>query len=126
MSAKTPAEQQLEFLKKFRDQQRSGKLKPGPEGLAALAVTPTGLQSPKKRRRGHGLPLGRQAWQRLRLEGVKSGRLKWNRALGDWAVELLLNMPPEMAAWSAQTKQELFAKIQEWSAGMGLNSSYPQ
>jgi hypothetical protein len=129
MTVKTSAEQQLEFLKKLKEQQQSGKLKPRPP----VAVAPSSGQAAQgsvsltkavvrraKKRRSPGLPLGLEAWKRLRDEGIKSGKIKLNKALGDWAVELLLNMPSGLEALSSTSKKELFAQIQEWSVSRGL------
>jgi hypothetical protein len=123
MSSKTPAEQQLEFLKKLKEQQKSGKLNPG----AALLVQRRDgsasstsfrltkqLKPESKKKRSPALPLSSDAWKRLRDEAIKNGKLRLNKGLGDWAVELLLGMPAEMATLSPELKKELFLKIQDW------------
>ena len=116
MNAKTPAEQQLEFLKKLKEQQQHAKPPARRSSLAEpenkkAAYGELGPSKKKKPRKGAALPLSREAWARLRDEGVKTGILKLNQDLGDWAVELLLSLPLELRTLSPDARQALFSKL---------------
>ena len=95
MSTKTAAELQLEFLKKLKEQQKSAPSRPRPDGSTVPKSPEKSLSIRELKRRpssksGRRIPLSEAAWRKLKEEGINTGKLKWNQALGDRAVELLL------------------------------------
>ena len=123
MNAKTAAEQQLEFLKKLKAQQKAAK--PSSRRLksqGSQAGKSMGLNIVPTRKKGQRrIPMSESAWLRLREEGFQGGKLKLNKALGDWAVELLLGVPMAAQSLSSEAKRELFAKIHDWALSRGLD-----
>lgn len=114
MNPKTAAEQQLEVLKKLKEQKGS---KPRLSRSAAPAKAAPGLSlEPLRKRPGRRIPLSEAAWTRLRQEAMLPGKLKINQELGDWVVELLLGLPPELRSLAPEGKQEFFDKVKAWAA----------
>jgi hypothetical protein len=138
VSAKTPAEQQLEFLKRLKEQQKQGRGKGGNAQATAFAKAHTASAEPaqgpasrgagsggaaegmlrlakaRKTRGGRNIPLSAKAWDALREQALKPGVLKLNQDLGDWAVELLLKLPSELRGLPEAAKADLFFKIRTW------------
>lgn len=122
MNPKTPAEQQLEHLKKLKAQQGSRPARP-PRAVAsaAAAAEPGGLKIKVLRKKAQRrIPLSEPGWRQLKEQGIETGLLKLNQGLGDWAVELLLNLPAGLQNLAPEAKQELFAKIKDWAASRGM------
>lgn len=128
MTIKTPAEIQIEFLKKLKAEQKSGKGGRLPK-VNLSAATPTKLDwqlSPfpnrgkRRKTQGYSLSVSKPAWLQLQ-EGLKKSRLslKERRRLGDWAVELILAFP-SVESMNQEMKVELFQRIREWSTSRGL------
>lgn len=97
MSGKTPAELQLEFLKKLKEQQQSAGPKPRPRQASESVSSsqPFSLSASRTKRRAprsgaRKIPLSEASWKLLKEQGIDTGKLKFNQALGDKAVELLL------------------------------------
>ena len=71
MTFKTPAELQLEHLKKLKEQQRLGKAKPRPPQAPESAPKPMVLEldaTPRKRKapaKAQSLKISKAAWKRM-------------------------------------------------------------
>jgi hypothetical protein len=131
MTAKTPAEIQIEFLKKLKAEQKSGKsarqnkvrareLAAVPDPTLQWRLSASRTQKKGRRFQPHHLSVSQAAWQRLQERLKQAGlSLKARRQLGDWAVELLLAFPLADSL-SPEVKSDLFQRIGEWKAARGL------
>ena len=119
MTAKTAAELQLEFLKKLKEQQsglaprkrlqaaaRAGKLSSAVQSLRASRKAPAS--------KARKIPLSGPAWRLLKSQAIDNGRYQVNQSLGDWIVELLLNLPEGFKSLSPVQRAEVFQKVKEW------------
>jgi hypothetical protein len=80
------------------------------------------MEAPKARVKAAGpsLPVSRQNWQRLRARQAEAKEFANRRAMGDWAAELLLALPPQASHLDREAKEELFKRLREWAAARGL------
>jgi hypothetical protein len=143
MTAKTAAQQQLDFLKKLKEQQRSpGAKARAPQqsqttqqdtqtqrltqvrAAASSAGRVGGGQAGRAGARGKSvarrIPLSAKAWSELKTGGLDRGLLKLNQELGDWAVTLLLNMPQGLKTLPESVRAEVFEKVRAWAQERGL------
>jgi hypothetical protein len=138
MTLKTPAELQMEELKRLK---ASAGKRPVPPprrvespvstGPAALRPKSTGILpgaagaggyelSEKKGKPEPALPVSRELYRRLLAKQKESKAFKRKRDMGDWAAELLLGLPFEMHRLSPEAKADFFSKMKEWAATRGL------
>ena len=113
MTIKTAAEQQLDYLKKLKAQQKPKAKKAGPRKA-----------SPKKKKPAqarHSLPINALTWKRLQEAAKADGNLRHTSGVGNWAIEILLNLPPGLRKPPSSGKEELFEKIREWLRAIGIN-----
>ena len=128
MNAKTPAELQLEFLKKLKEQQKAAPAKPRPQARPGAEAAPSETRAMElgaskrraKKNSRRGIPVSENGWRLLREASIAGRKFKLNQALGDWAVELLLGLPFEIQSLSDEAKRELFEKIKSWSGSRGV------
>ena len=135
---RTPAEEQMEELRRLRETVGKRKpVSPAPQRSASpgtahsdrpLNAAPSaGPQSfelseaqPKKKKEGPSLALSKELYRQL-LERQRAQRsFKRRKDLGDWAAELVLALPLDAHKLSADAKGELFKRMQEWAAARGL------
>jgi hypothetical protein len=122
VNSKTPAEQQLDILKRLKAQQKLGRATPrslpvaasAPSSPDAAAAAPRSIRAARKHVAGHRIPLSAKAWESLRRQALSQGTLKLNQDLGDWVVELLLNLPPELRSLPEAAREDLFRKVRTW------------
>jgi hypothetical protein len=115
MNPKTPAELQLEVLKKLKEQRGSKPPRPSRSAAPAKAAGLLSLE-PRRVRSGRRIPLSEAAWSKLKEGALAPGTLKINHELGDWVVELLLGLPSELRSLAPEAKQEFFEKVKAWAA----------
>jgi hypothetical protein len=129
MSFKTPAEQQLEFLKKLKEQ-KDGTKRPAPSAHPAVkkeasaAPAPLSLKpapdSNRRKKPQRALVMSEEVWQRFKKEALESGKYRQGKALGDWAAALLMHLPAGLAEAPADAQRELFEKLSEWCVSRGI------
>ena len=126
MNSKTPAEQQLEYLKKLRDQKKPGRATA--KAATGIGEAQVGQARPRKAagkmRRGRArykLPVSASTWKRLQAAAKSDKNFKPGLALGNWAVELVLNLPPGLRKPPVSGREELFRKIREWLRTIDIN-----
>lgn len=116
MNYKTPAELQMELLRKLKQQQSSSP--PRPPAAAQQDSTPSTLaerrKSPKKRSKTPALPVSRAQWERLRDRFTSGGTFRPGLAWGDFAAEFLLTLPDDPAKMETTLKRELLVLIKNW------------
>jgi hypothetical protein len=126
---KTAAELQLEALRQLKQTQARRKPTPAPTAKAAAPKAPapetaafelSEQGSDPAKRRGPALVLSAQQWKRLRERQREHKEFRRRKDMGDWAAELLLALPPGVAALSLAAKQELFRKMRDWAEARGL------
>jgi phage host-nuclease inhibitor protein Gam len=66
------------------------------------------------------LPVSKETWKRLRARQRESREFKTRKAMGEWAAELLMALPPQASKLNADAKAELFKRIDEWCRARGL------
>jgi hypothetical protein len=126
---KTPAEMQLEALRQLKQTQARRKPTPAPAPKAPTPAAPPatgvsfelseqGAAPPKKK--GPALALSASQWKRLRERQREHKEFRRRKDMGDWAAELLLALPPGVAALSPAAKEELFRKMRDWAEARGL------
>jgi hypothetical protein len=142
---RTAAELQIEALKQLKE--AKARRKPAPLPPVPRAVPP--LQAPKlspavpvnetappsghaafelsegeratpKAKTGPALPLSKDSWRRLRERQRETREFRSRKAMGDWAAELVLAMPPQASKLGPEGKAELFKRIEEWCRARGL------
>lgn len=129
---KTAAELQLEALRQLKQSQARRKPLPPPTPKpTSLPAPPSAPAAPtpfelsdgapvRQKRKGPALDLSAAQWKRLRERQRQHKEFRRRKDMGDWAAELLLALPPGVAALSAAAKQELFRKMREWAEARGL------
>lgn len=135
---RTPAEEQMEELRRLRE--TVTKRKPVAPAKASAAVTPatralppvhgstgSGALSfelaeaqPKKKKEGPSLALSADLYRRVMERQRAQRSFKRRKDLGDWAAELVLALPFDAHKLSPEAKAELFKRMQEWAAARGL------
>ena len=128
MKPSTPAEQQMDELRRLRE--TLSKRKPAPAALpkapvaAAAATSAGGFElaeaAPKKKKEGPSLALSPEIYRKLLERQRQQRSFKRRRDMGDWAAELLLALPFEAHRLSADAKAELFQRMQAWAEARGL------
>lgn len=136
---RTPAEEQMEELRRLRETVTKRKpvaprsaLAPSSPAKAALATVPgstsagaqgfelSEAQPKKKKKDGPSLVLSAELYRSL-LERQRAQRsFKRRKDLGNWAAELVLALPLDAHKLSPEAKAELFKRMQEWAAARGL------
>jgi hypothetical protein len=137
MKPRTPAEQQMEELRRLREtlskRRPTAPTKPkaavadsrppAPKAPSGGAAALGGLEISevaKAKKTGPSLALSPALYRQL-LERQRLGRaFKRRRDMGDWAAELLLALPFEAHKLSPEAKAELFKRMQEWARARGL------
>jgi hypothetical protein len=137
MKTRTPAELQMEELRRLRETLAGRKpaavprpkvpAPTGPEAPRPSATSSgtvlTGLEiseASKVKKSGPSLPVSKALYRQL-LERQRIARaFKRRRDMGDWAAELLLALPFEAHKLSPEAKAELFKRMQEWAQARGL------
>jgi hypothetical protein len=96
-----------------------GSFAPPPEGNAAFELAESGPAKPK-RKSGHGLPVGRETWRRILERQRLTREFKGRKEMGEWAAQLLLNLPARAHTLDPQAREELFRRMREWCEARGL------
>jgi hypothetical protein len=121
MKARTPAEQQMEELRRMRE--TLAKRRPTEPGKAKPAggLDPSGTrEASKSKKPGPSLALGKALYRQLLERQRKDKAFKRRRDMGDWAAQLLLALPSEAHKLSPEAKADLFKRMQEWAQARGL------
>lgn len=143
MRPKTPAELQLEALRKMKEEAALAprRARPRPEAASddvapsiprqavpskapAFEIVEAAPRSPKpraKRGANHTLLVSEEMWQRLRERERMNKEFKGKAELGDWAAELLLALPKNSHRLNEEARQELFARMAAWARARGLH-----
>src|SRR5689334_4270244 len=123
MNAKTPAEIQMELLRRLKEE---ASQKPGKPVRAAAPSSPRPAgfevdQAPKRTRKAAArtktaaLPMGKAAWEKLRAKFSDPGQaFRPGKGLGDLAAQLLLELPREAGKWSEAERQNLAEMVRQW------------
>jgi hypothetical protein len=135
---RTAAEQQIELLRQLRAAKPKARQAapaaahpsgaPDRLGPAAEGPAPTGgafeivdgPPQPRPKQAGPSLPVSREQWKRLRERQSASKEFRTRKAMGDWAAELLLALPPQCSRLEADARGELFKRMREWAEARGL------
>ena len=136
---RTAAEQQIELLRQLKESKAKRKaVAPAPLRAASVsteAALPEPLiegeaprsgafeliEAPRKpKAAGPSLPLSRDTWKRLRERQAQAKEFPNRKAMGDWAAELLLALPPQASRLDREAKAELFKRLREWAEARGL------
>ncbi len=117
MNAKTPAEQQIEFLKKLK---QGGASKARVQKLASAEVQ-TRPKPRKKAKAGlAGLYFAPDAQRHLQAILRSQAQELAPDLLGLWVVELLSKIPLELALANEAQKIEFFGLVQDWCRKRGI------
>jgi hypothetical protein len=138
-TARTAAEQQIELLRQLKDSKSKRKaVAPAPlrpASAAPMPASPSPLMEGDAPQAGHfeliemarkakavgpALPLSRDTWKRLRERQALGKEFASRKAMGDWAAELLLALPPQASRMDKGAKAELFKRLREWAEARGL------
>jgi hypothetical protein len=139
MSGKTAAELQMEFLKKLKEQQQSGKsakapiaAKPGAEEARPQIWSKQSLspyqREPKKRpskagkKNKRSLAFQAKAWDRLVKALAAQGFKTSDKRVSAWAADLLASIPMAVEQVPEELKADFFASVMDWCQKHGLNS----
>ena len=114
MSKRTPAEQQMEELRRLRESGGKAKLPAPPASKFELS------ESPRKKKAVPSLTLSPALYRRLLERQKADPSFRRKRDMGDWAAELLLALPFEAHRLSPEAKAELFQRMQAWAKARGL------
>lgn len=132
---RTPAEEQMEELRRLREGLSKRKPAAAARTPAPLAPRPAGnsltapssangyelVEPAKKKKKGDPSLAVSKALYRQLIERQRSQRsFKRRRDLGDWAAELVLALPFDAHKLSKEAKAELFIRMQEWAQARGL------
>lgn len=126
--ARTAAEQQIEALRQLKQAQPRRKAVPLPVAkpskapvapASAFELSENRAARPAKKP-GPQLPLSRAQWARLKARQKEHHEFRTRRAMGDWAAELLLALPPGTQRLSPEALEDLYRKMREWAEARGL------
>jgi hypothetical protein len=110
MSKPTPAELQMEELRRLRAGLAKAKA-PRPPRPRAQAGKENG---------GAALPLSADLYRELLARQKAEKAFRSRRDMGNWAAELLLALPLATHRLSPEAKAELFQRMQAWAKARGL------
>lgn len=118
---KTPAEEQIELLKRMKE----GRAKAPESALAKVPAPAPAAPAPRpaapKRpaaAKPHALNVDAKTWGRL--EERRKAEFKDTRRLAAWAARLVLALPVGVAALPEEAQEELFREMRRWAEGKGL------
>ncbi len=115
MNSKTPAELQVEMLRKLKQQQSSRPPKPVEARTAAakpaFEVKPAKAKSRRRRVASLSLPLNKKTWEALK---AKFGISRPSKAMGELAAQLLLALPKESLSSEPAMHRELTKALRDW------------
>lgn len=133
---RTPAEEQMEELRRLREglSKRKpvpvarptavGPARPASAGPVAPATSMGAyeLVEPvvKRKKADPSLVVSRELYRKLMERQRAQRSFKRRKDLGNWAAELALALPFEAHKLSAEAKAELFSRMQEWARARGL------
>jgi hypothetical protein len=135
MSGKTAAELQMEFLKKLKEQQQSGKApkapiasKPGADEAGPQIWSKQSLnpyqKEPKKRLAGkkgkRSLAFQAKSWERLSKALEAQGFKLSDKRVSLWVVDLLSSIPMAVEQVPEELKADFFASVAEWCQRHGI------
>jgi len=122
MTGKTPAELQIEFLKKLK---QGGASKAKPEIRSQASTPGSRLKSSRKKKRlgPGGLYFSPEAERHLQAILRSQSQELAPELLGQWVVELLSKIPLELALSGEAQRIEFFGLIQDWCRKRGIKES---
>ncbi len=138
MKSRTPAEQQMEELRRMRlTASKPRAVAPKINRSSADASDPKLVNAPsipspfaggfelseplaKKQKLGPSLPLSPEIYSQIVKRQRAERSFKRRKDMGDWAAELMLALPFEAHRLSPEARQELFSRMQAWARARGL------
>ena len=117
MNPKTPAEQQIEFLKKLK---QSGGAKSKSQALNASPASAPKIKRKKSKSGVNGLFFSPEAQRHLQAIIKSQSQHLAPDLLGLWVVELLSKIPMELALANESHKIEFFGIVQDWCRQRGI------